>query len=135
MASISDIRSGIATNLATISGLRTSATIPDQPVPPVAIVILSTVEYNKAMARGLNLYNFIVQVIVGRADERTAQNNLDAYVSPTGNSSVKLAVESDRTLGGVVDDCLVTDLRNVGSLTYGDQTYLAAEFAVTVYAN
>ena len=36
MASITELRTGIATNLATISGLRTSANLPDMPNPPIA---------------------------------------------------------------------------------------------------
>jgi hypothetical protein len=38
MAQISELRSGIATNLATITGLRTGATIPDNVNPPFAII-------------------------------------------------------------------------------------------------
>jgi len=53
MASISDIRAGIATNLATITGLRTAAEIPDNPNPPVAIVSLDSVNYDRAYAKGL----------------------------------------------------------------------------------
>jgi len=45
--SISDIRDGIATNLATISGLRTSADLPDNPSPPIAVVQLNNVQYDE----------------------------------------------------------------------------------------
>lgn len=135
MASIADLRNGIAANLATISGLRTSATIPDNPNPPIAIVQLNRVQYHQDFKRGMTEYNFSVQVVVGKVDERNAQSNLDAYCSSTGNSSIILAVESDRTLGGKAFDAIVTEVSNYGSVTISDINYLAAEFNVRVLAS
>ncbi len=135
MASITDLRTALATNLATISGLRTSAEMPDNPNPPIAIVRPTTVEYNQAMRKGLTKYSFAVVVIVGRAEERTAQRNLDAYCSSTGASSIKTAVETDRTLGGNAYDCQVTEMTNYTPIQLNEGTYLAAEFAVDVFAD
>ena len=125
----------IATNLATISGLRTSADIPDNPNPPVAIVQLNRVDYHQDFQRGMTEYNFAVQILVGRVDERSAQRNLDAYCSSTGSSSVSIAVESNRTLGGKAFDCIVTEMTSYGSVVVSDVTYLAAEFNVRVLAS
>lgn len=135
MASITDLRAGIAANLATISGLRAAAEIPDQPNPPVAVVQLADVEYDQTFNRGMTLYNFDVTVLVGRASERSAQRALDAYCSSTGTSSIKLAIESNRTLSGIAYDTRVSQLRSVGSTTVQDTTYLAAEFTVQCYAS
>lgn len=135
MANITELREGIATNLATIPGLRTAAVIPDNPSPPIAIVQVNRVQYHQDFKRGMTEYNFAVQVVVGRVDERTAQRNLDAYCSSTGASSISLAVESDRTLGGKAFDCIVTEMTNYGSVLISDVTYLAAEFNVRVLAN
>jgi hypothetical protein len=132
--SISLIRQGIATNLATIAGLRTAAEIPDNPSPPIAVVSLSSVDFDGAFDRGLTRYNFLVTVVVGRVAEREAQRRLDAYIS-TGSSSVKYAVESDKTLGGNAYDCRVVSMNSIGSLSISDNTYLAADFTVTVIAN
>jgi len=135
VASISDLRDGIVANLQTIAGLRTSATIPDNPNPPIAIVQLNRVQYHQDFQRGMTEYNFAVQVIVGRVDERSAQANLDAFCSSTGASSIGLAVESNRTLGGKAFDCIVTEMTNYGSVLISDVTYLAAEFNVRVLAS
>jgi hypothetical protein len=132
--SISLIRQALATNLATISGLRTAAEVPDLPNPPIAIVALRSVSYDGAFNKGMTTYNFAITVIVGRAAEREAQRRLDAYIS-TGASSVKSAVESDSTLGGNAYDCRVVSMDSVGSLSISDTTYLAADFTVTVIAN
>lgn len=135
MASISELRAGIATNLATISGLRTSATVPDSINPPIAVVMPNTITYDTSFARtGGDEYEFLVMVIVGRVDERTAQNRLDGYCSGTGASSVKAAIESDKTLGGKAFSLRVTSLRNYNQVTVGDVTYLSGEFVVQVFA-
>jgi hypothetical protein len=135
MANVSDLRNGLATNLATISGLRTAATVPDQINPPVAVVMPTSITYDTAFARtGGDEYEFSVMVIVGRVDERMAQNKLDAYCSGTGSQSIKAAIESNRTLGGKAFDCRVTSLRNYTQVSVADVTYLAADFAVQVYA-
>lgn len=135
MASITDLRNGIANNLATISGLRTSATIPDQINPPIAVVVPQSINYDTAFARtGGDQHEFIVTVIVGRVDERSAQNRLDAYCSGTGASSIKTAIECDKTLGGKAFSLRVESLRNYTQVSLADATYLAAEFVVQVYA-
>lgn len=135
MANITELREGIAANLATIPGLRTAATIPDNPNPPIAIVQLSRVQYHQDFKRGMTEYNFAVQVVVGRVDERSAQQRLDLYCSSTGEYAVGLAIESDRTLGGKAFDCIVTEMTNYGSVLISDVTYLAAEFNVRVLAS
>jgi hypothetical protein len=134
MASITDLRAGLATRLGTISGLRTTTETPDTISPPIAIINVANVNYDRAFQRGLDEYNFVVTVIVGRVGERSAQRLLDSYVSPVAPSSVKLAIELDRTLGGKCDSLRVTDMRNYGSLVIGEITYLAAEFNVVIYA-
>lgn len=135
MSTLTELRDGLQANLATISGLRAFSTVPDQINPPVAIVEPVSVQYDTTMGRGLDEYTFKVTVIVGRVDERTAQNTIDAYCSPSGSSSIKSALELNRTLSGKANDLRVTGLSNYGSLPVGDATYLAAEFAVTVYSN
>lgn len=130
--SVTTLRAGLATNLATISGLRTAATVPDDPKPPIAIVAPVNIVYDTSFARGADTYEFSILVLVGRVDERTAQNLLDSYCTPTGG--IKAAVESDKTLGGAAMSLRVTEMRNYQSLAVGEATYLAAEFVVQVIA-
>lgn len=134
MPAITDIRDALATNLATVSGLRTSAEVPDMPNPPIAVVQLQSIDYDQAMQGGMTRYNFIVTVIVDRVDARRVQERLNTYASTSG-SSIKEAVESDRTLGGIAYDAVVSAMTNVGAISLqGDITYLAADFTVTVLA-
>jgi len=135
MASLTNLRTGLATNLATISGLRSTATIPDNPTPPQAVVIPQSISYDSSFGRGaFNTFEFVVTLLVGRVDARSSQNALDAYCASSGSASIKAAIESDRTLGSAASDCRVTGLRGIQPLTIGDVTYLTADFAVQVYA-
>lgn len=133
MADITTIRNKIAENIGTVTGLRTSAELIDNPSPPIALVALDSVQYHDDFGNGIQL-SFSVTVVVGRSAERQMQRKLDAYISPTGAQSVKAGIESNRSLDGTVDDLVCTNVSNVGSITINDQTYLAAEFQITVYA-
>jgi len=133
--SITTIKQGLATNLATISGLRTSAQVPDNPNPPQAIIELKSINYDMAFKQGLTIYNFLISLVVARVDERGAQAKLDGYASSSGASSVKLAIQSDKTLSGTAFDVRVTDMTNIGEVLLSEAPYLAADFVVTVYAN
>ena len=134
MTSLSDLRTGLANRLATISGLRSSAHIPDNPTPPVAVVMPNRITYDTAFGRGSDEYDFTVMLIVGRVADRASQTNLDAYCASSGSASVKAAIEGDRSLGGKALDCRVTQMTNQGSLAIGDITYHTAEFTVSVIA-
>ena len=131
---ISQVSDGLAARLATISGLRTASVIPDQPNPPVAVVQINNVSYDTAFKGGLTTYSYIVSVIVGRVTERQAQDRLDAFSSTSGTQSVKEAIEGDKSLGGIVADTRVVEMTGVSAVLLGEATYLAANFAVTVYA-
>lgn len=135
MASITELREGIANNLRTITGLRVSATLPEDVNPPHAVVSFDRVEYHQSYKNGMASYEFSVQVIVARVDVRNAQEYLDAYVSTTGASSVLLAIESDKTLGGKAFDTYVSEMSSYGSTNIGENTYLAADFQVQVLAS
>jgi hypothetical protein len=135
MSLVSELRAGIKTNLATINGLRVSDYQPDNINPPVAIVFPVSLNYDETFHRGMQTYTFAVQVIVGKVSERSGQSAIDSYVSSTGTNSIKLAIESDKTLSGKAFDLRVTDMRNYGELIVGEVNYLSAEFVVLCYAD
>jgi hypothetical protein len=135
VAAISDLRVGLSTNLQTISGLRVYPTLPDVINPPTAMISLEKVQYNKASQKGLTMYGFKVSVIVGRVSERTAQNLLDVLVASSGAGSVKTAIESDRTLGGMAFDTFIPELSAYGAVSINGIDYLSAEFSVQVFAS
>ena len=134
MTTITELRDGLATNLRTITGLRVSAEVPDNPNPPQAVIQLRSVDYNGSFQRGMTTYNFIITVLVGRVAEREAQRRLDAYVS-NGASSIKLAAESDKTLNNKAFDVIISEMTNISAVLLGETSYLSADFTATVYAN
>lgn len=130
MATLAQLRDGLAARLQTIPGLRTSAWQPDAVRPPIAYVLPDRIDYDLNANRGADTSVFLIGVVVGRADDRASQRTLDAYVF--GSGSVKAAIEADRTLGGVADTCRVVEMRNYGNVTVGEQVYLGCEFVVEV---
>ena len=134
MPTMTELRDGLKNRLATISGLRTTATIPDQVNPPIAIVSLDTIAFDQAFRRGLDEYRFTITVVVGRISERTAQTKLDGYLAPTGSTSIKTAIEGDTSLGGKAQTLRVTEMTGLSSAAEAEDIYLTATFSVTVYA-
>ena len=128
------LRAGLATNLATITGLRASAIQPDNPTPPQAIIFPTSITFDRTFRRGLDEYAFTITLIAGRQDARNGQAIMDGYCAPTGTGSIKTAIESDKTLGGACQTLRVTELSAYGSTSIGDTIYLTADFTVIVYA-
>jgi hypothetical protein len=131
---VTQIKEGLQARLATISGLRAYVQQPDNNNAPFAWPMLESITYNGAMGGGLIIHTFTVSVVVGRASERTAQNALDGYLSYEGATSVRAAIEGDRTLGGVVQNLIVESASNISTLDANDTTYLMVDFRVVVYA-
>lgn len=132
---VTGMRTALATNLGTISGIRTYSDIPDNPMMPAAVVQLQSTSYDQAFQRGLTEYNYIVTVIFGRVATSSAQRSMDQLIDDGGGRSIKTAIESDKTLDGNAFDVRVTEMTNITSITIGDITYLSADFAVIVYAD
>jgi len=134
-ATISQVKDGLKARIQTISGLRAFDYQPDQVNPPFAFPTLDTITYHQTgMSSGGVVMNFTVTLIVNRAVERTAQDQLDQYMSWDGTQSLRAAIEADRTLGGVCDDLIVTNAENLTNIDANDTLYLAVDFKVTVYA-
>lgn len=129
-AAIADLRTGLGNNLRTIPGLRVYELIPDNPSFPAAVISLDRVAYDSTMARGADEMTFIVTIVVGRADDRSAQTRLDTYLAGNGAQSVKTAIEADVTLGGAAMTCRVEEARNISTV----DSLLLVDFSVTVYA-
>lgn len=128
---VSNVRAGLKTRLATISGLRVWDSIPDQVTPPGAVVGQLDFTFDIDNARGLDIANVDVYVIVQRFDARSSQNQLDDYLG-SGAKSIKTAIEADRTLGGAVNTLRVTRAE-AGTYLQGDVTFLSYRFSLTIW--
>jgi len=126
------VRAGLGTALDTITGLRVFDYVPDSLSPPAAVVEPLEVDYDEAMRRGLDFYRAFILIIVGRMSDRSSQDRLDAYVAGSGASSVKAALEADKSLGGACLTLQVTSARPREVVVSG-VNMIAYRFEVSIY--
>ena len=136
MSSVSAIATGLQTRLDTIAGVRAYSYQPEQLNPPFAYPVLNTVSYHQTMGMGsaMTQFDWTVYVVVGRWVDRVAITNLDGFLSPTGSSSIRAALEGDLTLGGACQNLVVASSANISALEQDDAEYLQVSFSVTIYA-
>lgn len=113
-----EIRDGMKTRLATISGLSAYDTMPNV----VADKNFAVVLYGEPLVLphghgGLVSVGVRVVVRVSRATTPDAQEALDTYLWPTGTNSIVAAVNGDRTLGSKVEE---TQWVSTGSIGFVD---------------
>ncbi len=132
ITNVSGVRDALKDNLQTITGLRVYDQIPDIVVPPCAIVGQLDFIFDIDNTRGLDQASVDVFVIVQRISERAGQDKLDLFLAGSGSGSVKTAIESDRTLGGLVDTLRVISADS-GTYTSGDTSFLSYRYNITIY--
>lgn len=129
------VMDAIGVRLATISGLRVADYPSDSANPPQAIVSLpEIVDYDTVAGRGADRVVIPVTVLVGRISDRASRDALALFVSGTGASSIKAAIEGGTgpDLGGVAHTVRVTGAR-IDVITIQAIDYLGASFDVEVY--
>jgi len=101
MASLEQIRDGIKTTIeAAIPSLHVYDTVPDSAnVLPAVIVVPFTSDFEVAMGRGLDTWEFDLWVMVSTSEMDIRQDDLDAYVSGAGSDSIRQAIFNNKTLG------------------------------------
>ena len=117
MADIDAIRAAIASRLSTLVGNtgQSSAYALDNPTPPcLQVVGIAATSYDLTFQRGTDEILMTIQGIAGNTVDKAAQILLDNWLDTTGSTSVKAAIETERTsggavtLGGIVSYCRVT---------------------------
>lgn len=132
---IAQIRSGLAANLAAISDVQVSTYMLAAPTPPAIHLFPEEAQFDGAMSRGADTWRFTIEAFVGLVTGEGAQKRLDLMLAPSGATSIKAAVESDRTLGGLSVDTRVVS--TTGYRVYeraGGAPVLGCQWSVTVIA-
>jgi hypothetical protein len=132
MIKISKVRDALGENISSITGIRIYDRIPDVVVPPCAVVGQLDFTFDIDNARGLDQASVDIFVLVQRISERAGQDKLDELLAGTGNKSIKTAIESDRTLGGLVNTLRVIGAES-GTYLTGDQEFLSYRYNVTIW--
>lgn len=110
MATMAQIREGLKTRLAAISGdYQVSAYVLAAPSPPCIYVAGGPIQYDLSMGRGVDDMTFTITALVQLTTDVGAQKKLDTLAAASGAGSLKATVEGDRTLGGVVDTLHVSE--------------------------
>lgn len=130
---LSTIRAGLATRLATISGLRVEQFVPETANPPCAFIGAPTVTFDDDF-NGSCTVRFPVLVLVSAADMKRGQDALDDYIDTTGSKSVRAALDADPDLAGAAQSVRLTGVDTPQLYTFGEQSYVGASFTVEVYA-
>lgn len=136
MATLTELRQGVADQLATIPGIQAHAKMLSSPYLPIAYVVPGEIDFHKTMQDGHSDWNLIVELHVATFSDIGGQEQLDALISESGPKSVKAALENDPTLGGLADDLVVQGIRNYGPFVRpsGAEPVLGAQVLVWVLA-
>jgi hypothetical protein len=137
MATLSQLRGGLAARLGTITSLKgVYKESPGQVETPGAVIRSGSpfIIYGTSVADGSHDYTFSVLLLVSIAQGAPSQEVLDPYLDPTGTDSVVAAIEADSDLGGVCDSAAVTQVVNAGLVSWAGVDYLGAELLVSVLA-
>ena len=135
MTTLANIRDGLAANLQTLPGVEVYEREGGMVNVPCAVVLTPTIDYHQSFsAAGLVRYEFRIMVLVQSADSDQSGIDLDTYADPASPTSVRVALESDRTLGGIADDLICTAFRPLSSEEVAGIGYWGGEFSATVYA-
>jgi len=137
MADLDQIRIAVADAVATIVGVQSNAYMISAPTPPCFFVQPGEVDYNTTMQGGTYRWELVLTGLasLGSTDVG-AQKILDRWLARTGPSSVRAAIESDRTLGGVVQEVEVPSASGyrIYQRDGSGGVALGAEWTVIVYA-
>lgn len=125
----STVRANLKTRLATITGLRVYDHVPDSVNVPGAVVGQLDLTFDASFNRGFDNATCTIILIVGRMSEQAGQAKLDGYLSGTGATSVKAAIEADVTLQGAVQTLRVTQA-TAGTVQVSNVDYLAYRYLV-----
>ena len=129
----STVRDNLKTALQSISGLRVFDYVPDSTNIPTnnafAIVGQLNINYDFTLNRGFDSATCQVIVVVGRMSERNGQERLDGLLASSGSTSIKTAIEADKTLSGAVQTLRVVSA-SPGTITSANIDYLSYQYSV-----
>lgn len=131
------VMQGLADAASAIEGLNCYATLPGSIVPPTfAPYEVETVQYNQTFkSDSMTWLTLTCAVFVSNGYTEEGAKLLTGYLTPSGPTSIKAALEADRTLGGAALTLNVDRARGAFRLyTVGNIDYLCSLFDVRVYA-
>lgn len=129
---ISDVKTAIKTAIEGALSIRCHTSIPVVFTPPCAYLQTGPANYQIVFGTTKSERTIIVTLLIARAEDlESAQAKVDAYLMPTGASSMKLAIEQT-TLSSYGDFVRVVDDTGVIPLTFNQTEYIGCRWHVVV---
>jgi hypothetical protein len=113
MATITEVRQAVS-DVLSAAGIRCEPWVPEVPVPPCVIVYPDGVEFDAAFDRGLDSILLKLRVVTQWVSGRASQDELDTYLSGSGDVSIRQIVAANSDL-----DLANTSARVVRVTDYG----------------
>jgi len=135
-ATVPEIATALQAALETITGLRALPYLGDSFSTPAALVAWEDADYHGAFGYSDNLNRFTIFLILTRSSDRASLEAMEGYVSTSGATSIRAAIESDPTLGGVVSTSIVVKSGPPSAIQIGQSgaVYLGVPFAVETHS-
>lgn len=108
--------------------------VPGKIEAPAVIVEPGSGDYQQTLgSTDRTDHTLAVHAVVALGDRESAQDLLDQMISAVGASSIAAGIDSDRTLGGVVEWANARGYRDYGTRQFGDTAYLMATVDVQAF--
>lgn len=135
MTEFADLRAALKTNLDTINAgddwIEISPYQIANPSPPMLMIVgIRETDYDVAFGGDNQSVTVLLLAVAGTITDLGPQQVLDRLMM--GADSVQHAVETDKTLGGRVDDLRVTHLTGHREFPLGSQRVYGAEWTVQI---
>ena len=139
MADITAIRTALAASVQGVTGLRTDGQARDAVNPPCCVILPGSplMTYAVTMDGCVDMNLNVLVIISDAAPVEKTQRALDTYLSAGASAtiaSVATAIESNNTLGGLIDYIQSVTVGNYGRIEYSGVTYFGARIAVIIGA-
>jgi len=136
---IANVRTGLYNNITAVipvTDYQISSYMLASPNPPAIDMFPEKTTYTRAMGtNSLTELMFCVRAVVGYTTDRSAQIKLDDLLETGTSTSIKDAIERDKTLGGAVGSLMVID--STGYRVYNPHSpspVLGCEWTVKIFA-
>lgn len=130
---ITAVRLALATAADAIEGLNCYGFSPDAIVEPAFCAGRIEIDYDSAMGRGMDSINVFCRVLASRADDEAGNAVLNTYLKGGGSTSLKAALQVDRTLGGTCSTMRVRRVDSHRMFEHAGTDYFGAELTIEVH--
>lgn len=137
MADLGAVRTALANQITSVTGLRTLPEAKDQVSPPVAVILPGQpyVSYGATMDGAFTVNLRVLLVISDAAPDEKVQRALDAYLGIGAGvtaSSIPAAIMADPSLKGMVSFAEPMSITTYGRITYNGVGYFGARLDVQI---